>query len=81
MRMSRLANTRFQTLHGLCVALEAERKDLLDPEIKDFAWKYNLDDQLLHRLIKTMKKRGKHKSQDCTARAVCAWPLSWQVAK
>mmetsp|Transcript_22115 Transcript_22115/g.41701 ORF Transcript_22115/g.41701 Transcript_22115/m.41701 type:complete len:259 (-) Transcript_22115:58-834(-) len=39
-------------------------KDLLDPEIKDFAWKYNLDDQLLHRLIKTMKKRGKHKSQD-----------------
>ena len=38
-------------------------KDLLDPEIKDFAWKYNLDDQLLHRLIKTMKIRGKHKSQ------------------
>ncbi|CAE6966907.1 unnamed protein product [Symbiodinium sp. CCMP2456] len=39
-------------------------KDLLDPEIKDFAWKYNLDDQLLHRLIKTMKKRKHHKSQD-----------------
>jgi len=39
-------------------------KDLLDPDIKDFAWKYNLDDQLLHRLIKTMKKRGKHKKQD-----------------
>eukprot|EP00930_Biecheleria_cincta_P029618 TRINITY_DN2057_c0_g2_i13.p1 TRINITY_DN2057_c0_g2~~TRINITY_DN2057_c0_g2_i13.p1 ORF type:complete len:160 (-),score=31.63 TRINITY_DN2057_c0_g2_i13:142-621(-) len=39
-------------------------KDLLDPDIKDFVWKYNLDDQLLHRLIKTMKKRGKHKKQD-----------------
>lgn len=39
-------------------------KDLLDPEIKDFASKYNLDDQLLHRLIKTMKKRKHHKSQD-----------------
>lgn len=39
-------------------------KDLLDPEIKDFAWKYNLDDRLLLRLITVMKKRKQHKSQD-----------------
>mmetsp|Transcript_20977 Transcript_20977/g.37779 ORF Transcript_20977/g.37779 Transcript_20977/m.37779 type:complete len:219 (-) Transcript_20977:97-753(-) len=39
-------------------------KDLLDPEIKEFDKKYNLDDQLLLRLTRVMRKRGKHKSQD-----------------
>jgi len=39
-------------------------KDLLDPEIREFDEKYNLDDQLLLRLTRTMRKRGKHKSQD-----------------
>eukprot|EP00933_Yihiella_yeosuensis_P080510 TRINITY_DN93953_c0_g1_i1.p1 TRINITY_DN93953_c0_g1~~TRINITY_DN93953_c0_g1_i1.p1 ORF type:complete len:362 (-),score=71.93 TRINITY_DN93953_c0_g1_i1:33-992(-) len=39
-------------------------KDLLDPQIKAFADKYDLDDQLLVRLVKTMKMRGAHKTQD-----------------
>merc|ERR1712014_189803 len=36
----------------------------MDPDIRKFDLKYNLDDQIIHRLIKTMKKRGKHKKQD-----------------
>jgi len=39
-------------------------KELLDPDIKAFYDKYELDDRILNRLIKTMKKRGSKKSQD-----------------
>mmetsp|Transcript_93177 Transcript_93177/g.199884 ORF Transcript_93177/g.199884 Transcript_93177/m.199884 type:complete len:261 (-) Transcript_93177:99-881(-) len=39
-------------------------KDLLDPDIKGFCDKYDLDDRVLNRLIKTMKMRGHKKTQD-----------------
>ncbi|CAE8735624.1 unnamed protein product, partial [Polarella glacialis] len=39
-------------------------KDLLDPDIKHFESKHNLDDQLLLRLVRTMKKRGSKMKQD-----------------
>merc|ERR1711879_385913 len=39
-------------------------KDLLEPDIKAFYDKYDLDDRLLNRLIKTLRARGPKKTQD-----------------